>query len=219
MVFDIQKFSIHDVRGIRMTVFLKGYPLKCLWCHNPESQQSGQEISFIPEKCIGYGWCFQNCPQKAHVMENGRHVLRRSACIHCGKCTEKCYAGANTIIGREMAEEEVIAEVLKDKLFCETSNGGMTVSSSEPMHQFKFTAALLAESKKDRLHNCLETCDFTQFEHFRKIMPYVDIFLYDLKETDPANHQRYTGVPLQPILEYLFALDKAGTAVCRLFPD
>lgn len=218
MVFDIQKFSIHDGPGIRTTVFLKGCPLKCLWCHNPESQQSWQEISFMPEKCIGCGWCFENCPKKGHVMENGRHVLHRELCIRCGKCTEKCYAGANTIIGREMTVKEVIAEVLKDKPFYETSNGGMTISGGEPMHQFKFTAALLAEAKKHGLHNCLETCGFTQFENLRKIMPVVDLFLYDLKETDPAKHQRYTGVPLQPILDNLFALDQAGAAICLRCP-
>jgi pyruvate formate lyase activating enzyme len=218
MVFDIQKFSIHDGPGIRTTVFLKGCPLKCLWCHNPESQQSEQEISFMPEKCIGCGWCFKNCPQKGHVMENGKHVLHRELCIRCGKCTEKCYAGANTIIGREMTVEEVIAEVLKDKPFYETSNGGMTISGGEPMHQFKFTAALLAEAKKQGLHNCLETCGFTRFENLRKIMPAVDLFLYDLKETDPAKHQRYTGVSLQPILDNLFALDQAGAAICLRCP-
>lgn len=218
MVFDIQKFSIHDGPGIRTTVFLKGCPLKCLWCHNPESQQREREISFMPEKCIGCGWCFENCPPKGHVMENGKHVLHRSACIRCGKCTEKCYAGANTIIGKEMTVDEVIAEVLKDKPFYETSNGGMTISGGEPMYQFKFTAALLAEAKKQGLHNCLETCGFTQFENLRKIMPMVDLFLYDLKETNPANHQRYTGVALQPILDNLFALDQAGAAICLRCP-
>lgn len=218
MVFDIQKFSIHDGPGIRTTVFLKGCPLKCLWCHNPESQQSGQEISFMPEKCIGCGWCFENCPKKGHVMENGRHVLHREFCIRCGKCTEKCYAGANTIIGKEMTVDEVIAEVLKDNPFYETSNGGMTLSGGEPMHQFKFTAALLVEAKKQGLHNCLETCGFTQFKNLRKIMPVVDIFLYDLKETDPEKHQRYTGVALQPILDNLFALDQAGAAICLRCP-
>ncbi len=99
MVFDIQKFSIHDGPGIRTTVFLKGCPLTCLWCHNPESQHREPEISFMPEKCIGCGWCFQNCPQKCHVMENGIHVLKRETCTQCGRCVEKCYAGAITLVG------------------------------------------------------------------------------------------------------------------------
>ena len=210
MVFDIKKFAIHDGPGIRTTVFLKGCPLKCLWCHNPESQHREPELSFMPEKCIGCGWCFENCPMKGHAMENGMHVLHRESCIRCGKCAEKCYAGTNTLIGKEMSVDEVIAEVLKDLPFYENSGGGMTLSGGEPMMQFDFTAALLAEAKKHKLHNCLDTCGFTIFENYRKIMADVDIFLYDLKETDPARHELYTGVPLEPILENLRRLDAAG---------
>jgi len=221
MVFDIQKFSIHDGPGIRTTVFLKGCPLKCLWCHNPESQQSGQEISFMPEKCIGCGWCFKNCPQKAHVMEDGKHVLRRELCIRCGKCTEKCYAGANTLIGKEMTVDEVIAEVLKDKPFYETSNGGMTISGGEPMAQFKFTQALLKEAKKHKLHTCLETSGFAASEKFLRIREYVDIFLFDYKESDPARHLEFTGVPLAGIISNLLELDRLGSKIilrCPVIP-
>lgn len=221
MVFDIQKFSIHDGPGIRTTVFLKGCPLSCLWCHNPESQQREPEISFIPEKCIGCGWCFENCPPKGHVMENGGHVLHRELCIRCGKCTEKCYAGANTLIGREMMVEEVLADVLKDLPFYENSGGGMTLSGGEPLYQMEFTAALLAEAKGKGLHTCLETCGFAQLSQFMRILPDVDLFLYDFKESDPDRHLRYTGAPLQLILENLAALDKAGASLilrCPIIP-
>ena len=221
MVFDIQKFSIHDGPGIRTTVFLKGCPLKCLWCHNPESQQSGQEISFMPEKCIGCGWCFKNCPQKAHVMEDGKHVLRRELCIRCGKCTEKCYAGANTQIGKEMTVDEVIAEVLKDKPFYETSNGGMTISGGEPMAQFKFTQALLKEAKKHKLHTCLETSGFAASEKLLRIREDVDIFLFDYKESDSAKHLEFTGVPLADIVSNLLELDRLGSKIilrCPVIP-
>ena len=221
MVFDIQKFSIHDGPGIRTTVFLKGCPLTCLWCHNPESQQREPEISFIPEKCIGCGWCFENCPSKGHLMENGRHVLDRSFCIRCGRCAEKCYAGANTLVGREMTVEEVLADVMKDLPFYENSGGGMTLSGGEPMYQMEFTAALLAEAKGKGLHTCLETCGFAQLSQFMRILPDVDLFLYDLKESDPARHQLYTGAPLQLILDNLRALDEAGASMilrCPIIP-
>ncbi len=221
MVFDIQKFSIHDGPGIRTTVFLKGCPLKCLWCHNPESQQSGQEISFIPEKCIGCGWCFKNCPQKAHVMEDGKHVLRRELCIRCGKCTEKCYAGANTLIGKEMTVDEVIAEVLKDVPFYETSNGGMTISGGEPMAQFKFTQSLLKEAKKHKLHTCLETSGFAASEKLLRIREDVDIFLFDYKESDPARHLEFTGVTLAGIVSNLLEIDRLGSKIilrCPVIP-
>ncbi len=221
MVFDIKKFAIHDGPGIRTTVFMKGCPLKCLWCHNPESQCREPEISFIPEKCIGCGWCFQNCPMKGHVMEDCKHVLHRENCIRCGKCAEKCYAGANTLIGREMEVQEVMAEVMKDLPFYENSGGGMTISGGEPMMQFDFTAALLREAKNNRLHNCLDTCGFAPAENYRKIMDCVDIFLYDVKETDPSKHELYTGVPLDPILKNLRMIDAAGGVTvlrCPIIP-
>ena len=221
MVFDIQKFSIHDGPGIRTTVFLKGCPLKCLWCHNPESQQYEPEISFMPEKCIGCGWCFQNCPQKAHVMENGKHVLRRELCIRCGKCTEKCYAGANTLIGKKMMVDEVIAEVLKDVPFYETSNGGMTVSGGEPMAQFQFTKSILEKAKIHKLHTCLETSGFGALEKFLEIRKYVDIFLFDYKESDPEKHLELTGVSQAGIINNLMELDRLGSKIilrCPIVP-
>ncbi len=221
MVFDIQKFSIHDGPGIRTTVFLKGCPLKCLWCHNPESQHQEPEISFIPEKCIGCGWCFQNCPQKGHIMENGVHVLHREACIQCGRCVEKCYAGANTLIGKEMSVGEVMADVMKDLPFYENSGGGMTLSGGEPMFQLEFTNALLTAAKSMGLHTCMETCGFAQYQHFAKVLPVVDLFLYDLKETEPARHLLYTGAPLQPILDNVISLDGAGASIilrCPIIP-
>lgn len=221
MVFDIKKFAIHDGPGIRTTVFMKGCPLKCLWCHNPESQEQRPELSFMPEKCIGCGWCFQHCPQGGHRMVDGKHVLDRVECLRCGKCAEECFAGANSMIGREMTVGEVIAEVLKDEPFYQTSGGGMTISGGEPMQQFEFTRALLAEAKKHALHNCLDTCGFAPLERYLELLPDVDLLLYDLKETDPALHLDYTGVPLEPILANLAALDRAGAATilrCPIIP-
>lgn len=222
MVFDIQKFSIHDGPGIRTTVFLKGCPLRCLWCHNPESQESAPEISLIRSKCIGCGHCFEACPLNNHVMDaGGERGFKRARCLRCGICAEKCYARAIERIGREMSVEEVIADVEKDRAFYETSGGGMTVSGGEPLFQFDFTFALLQEAKRRKLHTCIETCGFTPFEHLEKLMPLVDLFLYDYKETDPVRHREYTGVPREGIVENLLRLDRRGARTilrCPIIP-
>lgn len=221
MVFDIQKFSIHDGPGIRTTVFLKGCPLKCVWCHNPESQEMKPEISFLPEKCIGCGWCFEVCPNKCHQMVDDKHVYNREQCIVCGKCAERCYTESIEGIGKQMHVDEVIDEVLKDESFYETSNGGMTISGGEPMMQFEFTKELLITAKENEVHTCLDTCGFAPFEKYKQILEYVDIFLYDLKETDSEKHNILTGVPLEMILENLKKLDSEGSQIilrCPLIP-
>jgi pyruvate formate lyase activating enzyme len=222
MVFDIKKFAIHDGPGIRTTVFLKGCPLHCAWCHNPESQKLKTEISFMPDKCIGCGWCFEACPQNYHRIEDNQHIFDRTKCVRCGKCAEKCYAQAIEIIGKETSVAEVITEVLKDKAFYDNSGGGMTVSGGEPMMQFKFTKALLNEAKKNGLQTCLDTCGYTQFEKYEEILKNVDIFLYDLKDTDPIRHKEYTGVELSVILDNLQKLDAAGAKIylrCPIIPN
>jgi pyruvate formate lyase activating enzyme len=212
------KFAIHDGPGIRTTVFLKGCPLKCLWCHNPESQKREKEISFIPYKCIGCGWCFEHCPQHGHQIQDGQHVLLRDTCVRCGICAEKCYAKAIEVVGREVDVEEVMAEVLKDKPFYETSGGGMTVSGGEPMMQFEFTRALLRLAKDNGLHTCLDTSGFAPLAQYLELLDTVDLFLYDVKDTDPDRHLRNTGVPLSPILDNLRALDAAGAKILLRCP-
>jgi len=220
-IFDIMKFAIHDGPGIRTTVFLKGCPLKCLWCHNPESQKRGVEISFIADKCIGCGWCFENCPQHGHQMKDSKHILLRELCVRCGICAQKCYAKAIEVVGREVTVEEVVDEVLKDKAFYDNSGGGMTLSGGEPMMQFEFTAALLQAAREAGLHTCLDTSGFAPVANYLKILGAVDIFLYDIKDTDPARHERSTGVPLAPILKNLRQIDAAGGKTilrCPLIP-
>ena len=220
-VFDIQRFSIHDGPGIRTTVFVKGCPLSCLWCHNPESIESQPEIAFLAEKCIGCGYCFKTCPKGCHVMENEQHVLHRDTCERCGRCTLECYAQALELIGKEMTVDEVIDTVLRDQPFYETSNGGMTLSGGEPLTQFDFTKALLDRARTEGLHTCVETSGFAPRERVLELVPWVDLFLWDYKETDPAKHEEYTGAPPDAILANLQAIDDAGAAIilrCPVIP-
>ena len=217
-IFDIQRFSIHDGPGIRTTVFFKGCPLACIWCHNPEGVRYGYMLSFLPNLCIGCGFCFETCPNGAHQMAKGQHVLDRDACQVCGACCEGCFSGALEFIGRDASVEEVLAEVLRDVPFYETSGGGMTLSGGEPMMQAGFSEALLKAAKQEGLHCCMETCGFAPFPLFERIMPYVDLFLYDIKETDEKRHVAYTGQSNRLILENLRALHHHGAQIVLRLP-
>ncbi len=221
IIFEIQRFSIQDGPGIRTTVFLKGCPLRCLWCHNPESQERDPEIFFIPEKCIGCRYCQQVCPRGSHEFADGQHIFHRDRCDRCGLCTSQCYAGALEVVGRQAAVEDVIAEVMKDLPFYRNSGGGLTVSGGEPMMQFDFTRALLQAAREREIHTCIETSGGTPRAHYLEILPLVDLFLFDVKETDPIRHLQFTGAPLTLLHANLLALDQAGAALilrCPIIP-
>jgi pyruvate formate lyase activating enzyme len=221
VVFDIQKFSIHDGPGIRTTVFLKGCPLDCLWCHNPESKKDAPEISFIPEKCVLCGYCVSVCPNGCHAISQNGHSFDRSKCQKCGKCAAECYAKAIEVIGREMTAAEVMDEVMKDLPFYQTSGGGMTVSGGEPMRQFEFTKALLKDAKEKGLHTCVETSGFAPAERYAEICPLTDIFLYDHKESDPARFKELTKASLDVVLSNLALIDSLGAKTilrCPVIP-
>ena len=217
-LFDIQRFCIHDGPGIRTTVFLKGCPLRCVWCHNPEGISPEPALSFQPEKCIGCGYCSKTCRNGAHRMADEKHILDRDVCVACGACTAECYANALEIVGREVSVGEVVEEVLRDRPFYETSNGGMTLSGGEPLMQIDFTEALLRAARKERLHCCVDTCGFGEFSRLERILPHVDLFLYDIKDTDNGRHVEFTGVPNPSILENLRALHDRGAAVRLRLP-
>lgn len=220
LVFDIGKFALHDGPGIRTTVFLKGCPLRCLWCHNPESQSRRPEIFFRPERCLGCGLCSSSCPRHCHRMRDGSHWFDRESCSGCGRCAACCHSGALECVGRSMSVEEVMAEVLGDKLFYEKSGGGITLSGGEPLAQIEFTAALLRAAGAHGLHKCLETSGFAPPEEVVSLVPSVDLWLWDVKAR-PEDHLRLTGVPAEPILENLRRLDRAGGAIilrCPLIP-
>jgi pyruvate formate lyase activating enzyme len=221
LVFDIQHFAIHDGPGIRTTVFLKGCPLHCLWCHNPESQTAGLEIFYLPEKCIGCRACEDVCPEGAHLFKDNEHSLDRAICVRCGTCTVECYSGGLERVGQEMSVDAVLAEVVKDTPFYSTSGGGLTVSGGEPMQQFAFTRDLLLAAKEAGLHTCLETSGCSSRERYLEVAPLVDLFLFDIKETDPELHRQFTGVSNLAIRSNLLALDLNGASLvlrCPIIP-
>lgn len=208
IVFDILRCSITDGPGIRTTVFLKGCPLHCVWCHNPESQHGYPELMFDRAKCLMCGKCFTACKTGAHKLDaQGNHYVDGDLCKQNGDCAKVCMTGALEMVGKAMSVSEVMKEVLPDISIYTKTQGGVTISGGEPMFQPEFTKNLLKECRKYSIHTCLDTSGYTPWKSFRGILDYVDVFSYDIKETDTKRHEDYTGVPFEPILENLKLLE------------
>jgi pyruvate formate lyase activating enzyme len=211
IVFNIQKFSLQDGPGIRTTVFLKGCPLNCPWCSNPESQAHYPEIMVYSIRCIGCHSCVEICPNNAILLKEDRVMnIDRNKCDLCYQCTEACPSGALELTGRSMTVSEVIKEVIQDRLFYSNSGGGVTFSGGEPLAQPGFLLGLLKEAKKESLHTALDTSGHAPWEHIEKILDYVDLVLYDIKHLDPEAHLKWTGVKSDLIVKNLERIAATG---------
>ena len=200
-VFNIQRYSIHDGPGIRTTVFLKGCPIRCFWCQNPESQSTGPEILTDRSICTRCGACVSTCPSGAGVIGEKSAELDRAKCTGCGACVDPCPVSARKQEGKLMTVDEVMAVVMKDKAMYKTSGGGLTLSGGDPVMQPKFSEALLKKSKESGLHNAVETCGHTSWEVLESLLRHTDYLFYDIKSTDSQKHKLGTGFDNKLILE------------------
>jgi pyruvate formate lyase activating enzyme len=213
LVFDIQRFSVHDGPGIRSLVFLKGCPLRCPWCCNPESQAFAAELLVDRESCLGCRQCLEACPSAAVTVETDGLGVDRRRCTACGACAERCHSGARRLAGRPMTVPEVLAELLRDAPFFRHSGGGVTLGGGEPLAQPEFAEALLRTCRSHGLHTAVETCGHVPWSVLERIRPWTSLILYDMKHIDPAAYLAGLGGDLGLVLTNLERLAGAGTAV------
>jgi pyruvate formate lyase activating enzyme len=200
IVFNIQGYSIHDGPGIRTTVFIKGCPLSCFWCQNPESQLKKPQVLLNKDKCVACGRCVKECPEGAISITETCSTIDRSKCIACGACCTVCPVNARNLTGKLLTVDEVMVEVLRDKKFYEKSGGGVTLSGGEPTAQAEFSLNILRRCKEEGLHTALETCGYASWQTMQKLLPYLDLVLYDIKCMDAEKHRQATGMSNDVIL-------------------
>ncbi len=209
-LFDVKRFALHDGPGVRTTVFLKGCPLSCSWCHNPESQSPMPELMFWVDRCVGCGACAAACPNGAISVARGKALTDRPLCTACGACVDVCPYDARAIAGEAWSLERLVREIEKDTLFYDESGGGVTLSGGEPLAQVSFSISLLSECRKRRIHTAVDTCGHAEWGDLRNVARLADLVLYDVKHADADRHRELTGVTNERILENLRRLDGEG---------
>jgi len=211
MVFNIQRFSIEDGPGIRTTVFMKGCPLRCVWCHNPEGLERRKQLMWFDVRCIGARDCLEACPVGALELTGDGMVIDREKCDGCGLCQVACPAGAIEVVGRESTAREAFDEVVRDEAFYRNSGGGLTVSGGEPTMQPRFVAELMGLCREAGIPTALDTCGYTSGDALERLLALSDMALLDLKLMDEARHRELAGVDLAPVLESARAITRSGT--------
>lgn len=216
-ICDIKRFAVHDGDGIRTTVFFKGCPLKCIWCHNPESISFLPEIAYFEAKCVNCGECVKVCPNFAHRIVDGKHIFNRELCTGCGECEKVCLGSAITFYGKEYTVDELLPLLLEDRDFYE-NGGGVTLSGGECLAQADFSTELLKRLKEENINTAVDTSGFTTKAVLDKVIPYTDTFLYDIKAIDEEVHKKCTGQSNKVILENIKYLDSKGKAIEVRYP-
>lgn len=214
-IFNIQRYCLHDGDGIRTNVFFKGCPLRCIWCHNPEGLDVKPSVAFNEEKCTMCGKCLEVCGGRS--VADGKLNIERSLCIGCNRCVDVCLCGANEIFGREVTVDEVMNEVLKDKVYYKTSKGGMTLSGGEPSMQAEFALELIKTAKNEGVSTFIETCGIGARSFYEKALKHGASFLFDIKCIDTDKHKKLTGVSNENIISNLeFLFENCADIIVRL---
>lgn len=202
-IFNIQSFSIHDGPGIRTTLFLKGCPLHCPWCSNPESMDPAIQVRTSPEKCIGCGACVEVCPSGALSKDNGHVHFDHALCDDCLACVDACVNGCLSRIGTTISVKDAVERLIKDRAFYENTGGGVTLSGGEPLYQYAFASEILRRLHESGVHTALDTSGFANWDAFEMVIPHVDLVLFDIKHLDRERHKEVIGVDNTLILENL----------------
>lgn len=218
-VFNIQRFSTHDGDGVRTTIFFKGCPLDCKWCHNPESQRYNSELITYKNKCTSCGRCIPKCPNGCNTIVDGKLIFNREACTNCGKCEDACVNEARELAGKEYTVNELFKEAMKDFLFFEKSGGGITFSGGEVMSMdIDYIEMLCKKLHREGVSIFIDTCGYAPYEKFKRILPYVDVFMVDIKVMDSELHKKFIGVDNKLILENLIKLNNDGAGIYIRIP-